>query len=447
MRLRNANAAVRTSAVVVAVCLVAAACGSGATSSGANGNGAATSTSSASSTSAAGSSEASSSMAVSGGAGASPAAGAATASCDPSASGPGVTAQQILLGTTMPLTGSGAAGGLGVKAGQDAYYAMLNAAGGIKGHQVKLSVLDDAYDPSTAQKQMRQLVENDKILAVSGGEGTPNFLGVVPYLKRENVPAIAPYAPSDTLGTMDTPNIFMVAVDYIKEFQILTNYVLGQGAPKKVALVGVSGNVGDNAKAGIDKAVAGKGIDVTYVPETPGTTDFTPIASSLRDSGADWVFLILTNADTGGLLKAMSRIGYTPKTAAWSGMSDDSYIKEFGSLSQDMVVALETADLGSTNPLVQKFVADFKKQTGKAPTKFNEMGWAQAQVTAQGLLQAKGLNRPCLVAAMEGMSNFQTGIYPPITFGADKRVGVNAVGIGRIKGDALTVAVESQSTN
>lgn len=372
---------------------------------------------------------------------------AATASCDPSATGPGVTTQQILLGTTMPLTGSGAAGGLGVKAGQDAYYATLNAAGGIKGHQVKLNVLDDAYDPSTAQKQMRQLVENDKILAVSGGEGTPNFLGVVPYLKRENVPAIAPYAPSDTLGTMANPNIFMVAVDYIKEFQILTNYVLTQGAPKKVALVGVSGNVGDNAKAGMDKAVAGKGIDVTYVPETPGTTDFTPIASSLRDSGADWVFLILTNADTGGLLKAMSRIGYTPKTAAWSGMSDDSYIKEFGSLSQDMVVALETADLGSTNPLVQKFVADFKKQTGKAPTKFNEMGWAQAQVTAEGLRQAKGLNRPCLVAAMEGMSNFQTGIYPPITFGAGKRVGVNAVGIGRIKGDALTVAVESQSTN
>lgn len=437
MRLRIANLAPRSAVVVVAVCLLAAGCGSGATTSAGNGAGA-------------GKPATSSNSAATGGsppAGASAATGSSTSSCDPSAAGPGVTAQQILLGTTMPLTGSGAAGGLGVKAGQDAYYAMLNATGGINGHQVKLSVLDDAYDPSTAQKQMRQLVENDKILAVSGGEGTPNFLGVVPYLKRENVPAVAPYAPSDTLGTMTNPNIFMVAVDYVKEFQILTKHVLGQDSPKKIALVGVSGNVGDNAKAGMDKAVAGKAVEVTYVPETPGTTDFTPIASGLRDSGADWVFLILTNADTGGLLKAMSRIGYTPKTAAWSGMSDDSYIKEFGNLSQNMVVALETADLGSTNPLVQKFVSDFKKQTGNAPTKFNEMGWAQAQITAEGLKRAKGLNRPCLGAALAGLSNYQTGIYPPISFGPDKRAGVDAVGIGSIKGNGLTVIVESQSIN
>jgi len=452
---RVSGRASRSAVPFLALGLVLAACGSGATTSGGNSN--AGSASSPSSVGSPGSTTASDSTGgessdatATGDAGASSASsgsgsGAATPGCDPSATGPGVTSDQILLGTTMPLTGSAAAGGLGVKDGQEAYYAGLNAAGGIKGHKVKLNVLDDAYDPSTAQKQMRQLVENDMILAVSGGEGTPNFLGVVPYLKRENVPAIAPYAPSDTLGNMSNPNIFMVAIDYVKEFQILTNYVLSKGAPKKLALVGVSGNVGDNAKAGMDKAVAGKGVEVKYVPETPGTTDFTPIASSLRDSGADWVFLILTNSDTGGLLKAMSRIGYTPKTAAWSGMSDDSYIKEFGSLSQDMIVALETADLNSMNPLVKKFVSDYKAQTGKEPTKFNEMGWAQAQITAEGLKRAKGFNRPCLVAALEGMSKFETGIYPPITFGPDKRAGVDAVGIGTIKGDALSVIVESQS--
>lgn len=440
------------SAVTLAIGLMLAACGSGATTSGGNSNAGSTGSSGATTASSSAGGGGSTGTATTGGAGASSvssgsASGTATSACDASATGPGVTSDQILLGTTMPLTGSGAAGGLGVKAGQEAYYARLNADGGIKGHKIKLSVLDDAYDPSTAQKQMRQLVENDKILAVSGGEGTPNFLGVVPYLKRENVPAIAPYAPSDTLGNMSNPNVFMVAVDYVKEFQILTNYVLSKGTPKKLALVGVSGNVGDNAKAGMDKAVVGKGVEVTYVPETPGTTDFTPIASSLRDSGADWVFLILTNADTGGLLKAMSRIGYTPKTAAWSGMSDDSYIKEFGSLSQDMIVALETADLNSSNPLVKQFVSDYKSQTGKEPTKFNEMGWAQAQITAEGLKRAKGLNRPCLVAALEGISKFETGIYPPITFGPGKRAGVDAVGIGTIKGDTLSVVVESKSIN
>jgi branched-chain amino acid transport system substrate-binding protein len=390
----------------VSIALVTAACGAGATSSSASG---------------------------------------ASGSCDPKATGPGVTDKQILLGATMPLTGSGAAGGIGTREGQEAFYAKLNKDGGVQGRQVKVNVLDDAYDPSTAQKQMRQLVESDKILAVSGGEGTPNFLGVVPYLKRQNVPAIAPYAPSDTLGNMTNSNVFMATVDYTTEFEILAKYALQQGQPKKMALVGVAGNVGDNAKAGMEKAFQGKGVDLTYVPETPGTTDFTPIASQLKKSGAEWVFLILTNADTGGLLQAMSRIGYTPKTAAWAGMSDDSYIKEFGALSQNMIVALETAALDSKNPKVAQFVTDFTAQTGHAPTKFNELGWVQAQLTAEGLKQAKGLSRPCLVEALEGISGFDTGILPPVTWGKEDRSGVDAVGIGQIKGDRLTVLEETRS--
>jgi branched-chain amino acid transport system substrate-binding protein len=365
--------------------------------------------------------------------------------CDPKATGPGVTDSEIRVGTTMPLSGSGAAGGLGTKEGQEAYYAKLNAEGGVQGRQIKPIILDDAYDPSTAQKQMRQLVEKEEILVVSGGEGTPNFLGAVPYLDRKKVPAIAPYAPSDQLGGDKNQYVFMATVDYISEFEILTNYVLEQEQPKKMALVGVAGNVGDNAKLGMEKALEGKGTELLYVPETPGTTDFTPIATQLKQFDAEYVFLILTNADTGGLLQAMDRIGYTPKTGAWAGMSDDSYIKEFGALSQNMLVALETSSLKSDNAQVKQFVADFTKQTGKAPSKFNQLGWVQAQLTAEALKKAEGLSRGCVIEALETFENFETGIVPPVTWGKGDRAGVDAVGIAQIKGTELVVLEETQS--
>ncbi|GAA0409774.1 ABC transporter substrate-binding protein [Micromonospora gifhornensis] len=371
--------------------------------------------------------------------------GSSANGCDVKEIGPGVTDSEIRVGTTMPLSGSGAAGGLGTKEGQEAYYAKLNAEGGVQGRKIKPIILDDAYDPSTAQKQMRQLVEKEEILVVSGGEGTPNFLGAVPYLDRKKVPAIAPYAPSDELGGDKNQHVFMATVDYIQEFEILTDYVLDQETPKKMALVGVAGNVGDNAKLGMEKALEGKGIELLYVPETPGTTDFTPIATQLKQFDAEYVFLILTNADTGGLLQAMSRIGYTPKTGAWAGMSDDSYIKEFGALSQDMLVALETSSLESDNPLVKQFVADFTAQTGKAPSKFNQLGWVQAQLTAEALKRAEGLNRGCVVEALETFENFETGILPPVTWGKGDRAGVDAVGIGQIKGDKLVVLEETKS--
>ncbi|VXB08301.1 Branched chain amino acid ABC transporter periplasmic ligand-binding protein (fragment) [Aeromicrobium sp. 9AM] len=144
------------------------------------------------------------------------------------------------------------------------------------------------------------------MLAISGGMGTPNFLSTVPYLKQRDVPAIAPNAPSTQIGGTDTPSIFSATVDYEKQFTGLATYVFkDQPAPKRIALVGVAGDIGDSAKVGIEAAV-GDNSEILYVPEKPGTTDFGPIAAQLRRFDADWMFLIMTNADTGGLLKRRS---------------------------------------------------------------------------------------------------------------------------------------------
>jgi len=377
--------------------------------------------------------------------------GASTGSsggCDPQEKSPGVSASEISLGATMPLSGSGAAGGIGVRDGQQAYYSMVNKQGGIQGRKIKFTALDDQYSPAVAQTQMRQLVQQEKVFAISGGEGTPNFLGVVPYLDREKVPAVAPYAPSSEVGNMKAPHVYMATVDYVKEFQILTQFVLDENKaqpPKNLSLVGVSGNVGDNAKEGMQKALTGKNISLRYFPETPGTSDFTPMATQLKQENADWVFLIITNTDTGQLIQAMKRIGYTPKFITWAGMADDAYIKEFGPVSQDLYMALETADLNSQNPKVQEFVRQFKAETGKAPSKFDELGWSQAQLTAEGLRRAKALTRSCLEAALQGISNLDTGLIPPVTWGPQDRAGVDAVGIGQIRGNQLRVVSETRS--
>lgn len=381
------------------------------------------------------------------GGGSSSSAGTA-AVCDEKEGAPGVTGSEISLGATMPLSGSAAAGGIGARNGQQAYYNMINKQGGIHGHKIKLTVLDDQYSPAVAQKQMRQLVQQEKVFAISGGEGTPNFLGVVPYLQREKVPAVAPYAPSSDLGTMKAPHVYMSTVDYVKEFEILTQFVLDTDKaqpPKKLSLVGVAGNVGDNAKEGMEKRLAGKDISVRYFPETPGTSDFTPMATQLKQENADWVFLIITNTDTGQLIQAMKRIGYTPKFITWAGMADNAYIKEFGPISQGLYMALETADLNSTNPKVQEFVKQFTAETGKAPGKFDELGWSQAQLTAEGLRRAKALTRSCLEAALQSISNLDTGLVPPVTWGPEDRAGVDAVGIGQIVGDKLRVISETRS--
>ncbi len=157
------------------------------------------------------------------------------------------------------------------------------------------------------------------------------------------------------------------------------------------------------------------------------------------------MYLILTNSDTGQLLEAMSRIGYKPQTAAWAGMDDEDYIKAFGHLSQGMIIAEETAKVDSQDALVQKFVADFKTKTGRAPGKFEELGWVQAQITVKALQDSKALTRSCVMAALEGIKDFQTGILPSITFGPEIRQGVNAVGLVKLDGEHTVEVVPFRS--
>lgn len=356
--------------------------------------------------------------------------------CDPNEEAPGITETSIKVGATMPLSGGGAVAGIGTRDGAQAYYDMINAKGGVQGRKIEYIVLDDEYSPARAQAQMRSLVQRDGIFVVAGGEGTPNFLGVVEFLEREGIPAIAPYAPSSELGTMATRHVFMTAVDYITQFEIMTRYVIENHKPTSLALVGVQGNVGDDALAGMKKAIGDLGIPVTYIPEVPGTPDLTPIATQLREAGADWTFLIITNTDTGQLLQAMKRIGYEPRTAAWAGMDDADYITPFGDVSQGMIVAEETAHLESADPLAVEARAAFEAQAGRKMTKFNQLGWVQAQILVEALENAEALTRSCVMASLEGMKDFQTGILPPITFGADTRMGVSDMGLVEIRGDA-----------
>ncbi len=359
------------------------------------------------------------------------------ANCNTSQPTQGVTSSQITLGETLPLTTAGPSPQQTVD-GSQAYYDMINAAGGVKGRKIKLIARDDQYNPSMALQQMRNLVQQDKIFAVAGGQGTPNFLAQAPFLNTQAVPAIAPYAPSSELGNMKYPHVYMTSVNYITEFQIMTRRVLDNFSPKGFGLVGVQGNVGDDSKQGMKQAIGSSGKPLLYIPEQPGTPDLTPIATQLKSSGADWVFLILTPSDTGGLLKAMQRIGYQPRLAAWAGMSDQTYIDQFGDLSQGMIVAQELALPDASDPDVQKYVQQFTKQTGRAPSGFNNsLGWSQAELTVKALQDAPALTRSCVEYALNQVKDFKTGILPPITFGASERQGVNAVGLVQIEGKTV----------
>lgn len=352
-------------------------------------------------------------------------------------SSPGVSKNSITLGTTLPLTGSAATTGLNAKLGEQAAVDYVNGKGGVNGRDIKIEFLDDAYDPAKAQANVRELIQQKDAFMIVGGSGTGTILAWAPALSQFKVPAVGPYAGSSNLGTMKTPFLYMLFPHYGDQLATLTKYAVEQNQSKKVAVVSISGDILKDAKAGVDKALEGTSVSVKYFPETPGTTNFAPLATSVKASGADLVVLMMTNGDTAGFLNATRRLGYKPKLAAWPGMADASWIDAYGDISEGMLVANPVANPSSDVDEVVDFASTFEKQTGKKPTLFNEIGWIQAMTAIRAIEEAKHPTRPCVIESLNSFDEVTTGLVPPLTFGKDDRQGSTAVEIDVIHNSKL----------
>ena len=94
----------------------------------------------------------------------------------PATSGtPGVTATQILLGGTGPLSGPESQYEP-VLTGAQAYFSYVNDHGGVYGRKIVYKVEDDSYDPAKTVQFTRKLVEQDKVFAIFNTIGTEHSL-------------------------------------------------------------------------------------------------------------------------------------------------------------------------------------------------------------------------------------------------------------------------------
>ncbi|PLX66897.1 MAG: hypothetical protein C0607_22650 [Azoarcus sp.] len=79
---------------------------------------------------------------------------------------PAATAAEIVIGQVAPFTGTLAPTGNDVKLGIQAYFARVNAEGGVRGNTLRLVSRDDGYKVEDTLKQTTELIERDAPVAL-----------------------------------------------------------------------------------------------------------------------------------------------------------------------------------------------------------------------------------------------------------------------------------------
>lgn len=112
--------------------------------------------------------------------------GAGAAGSPARQSDPGVSADEILIGSSATLSGPTGFLGDELTGAVDAYFETVNARGGIGGRKLKLITYDDGGDPTKLLTNFRRLVEQDHVVALVTGFGDV----ALDYVARQKVPTI-----------------------------------------------------------------------------------------------------------------------------------------------------------------------------------------------------------------------------------------------------------------
>jgi len=360
----------------------------------------------------------------------------------------GVTDDEIVLGNTNILSGNIAFIGEDANEGFLVPIEQLNEAGGVDGRQVRLISYDDAYTPAKALDGTRRLVEQDNIFAWAGGVGTPTYLAVVPLLEEAEIPAITPFAPARSIGTMDHPLTYMTWANFIVEYETTANYLVeneGMGTTGgDVAFIRFDTEHGEDALQGAKNALAKVDADVILdIPTTPETTDYSGVALQVKNSGAEWIGVQLSSENGGNLLNAMKEIGYEPKMFTQSDYSDVSFVENFPDVAEGVYGALSTRIFEDPpNETLQQHMEDLEAATGSEMTQWRAIGYQQGLLTAEALKRMEAPTRECLIEALQSIENFDTGIQAPVTFGPEERMGIDTVGVFQIQDGKVTIIKE-----
>lgn len=344
----------------------------------------------------------------------------------------GASDTEIRIGNFVPYSGPVSAYGTIGKA-HAAYFAKINAEGGINGRKITYLSADDAYNPAQSVEQTRKLVERDGVLLMFGALGTSHNQAVHRYMNQRKVPQLFVSTGATRWGD---PKNFPWTMGWQPTYQLegrtFAQHILATRPQAKVAVLMQNDDFGKDYLKGVldgfgEQAKQRIVVQQTYEVGDP-TVDSQMVA--LKGSGADTFINISTPKFAAQSIRKAADIGWKPAHYLVSvSLSISSVLKPAGLDNARGVMTAsylrEPSDpTNQGTPELAGYLA-FMKQfypAGDPNDSLNVIGYSQAQTLVQVLRQAGDeLTRANIMRQAASLKMDLPMLYPGISLqtGAD----------------------------
>jgi ABC-type branched-subunit amino acid transport system substrate-binding protein len=141
---------------------------------------------------------------------------ACAAGAQPAKKTPGVTGNQILIGSCSALDGPAKFLGTQTIVGATTYLNHVNAEGGVDGRRIQLLAFDDGYEPANAENCFKRLMK-ENVFAAGFFVGTPTAARYVPMAEANKVPVVGLFTGAELLYSPLKHYVLNVRASYYDE--------------------------------------------------------------------------------------------------------------------------------------------------------------------------------------------------------------------------------------
>jgi branched-chain amino acid transport system substrate-binding protein len=290
--------------------------------------------------------------------------------------------EPIRLGLLTVKTGPLASGGIDMEKALVMYLRERNNT--LAGRKVDLTVADTAGAPATARTKMQELVERDKVHAVTGPLDAGSALAIDDYIRDKQIPTLSVAAAEDM--TQRKPNPWFVRATSTSSHcsQPLADYCYKTLKYRRMAVIADDIPYGHEMCAGFQRVfedAGGKIVQKLFPPLT--VPDYGTYLAQMK-TNIDCIFLGFAGSNGFRWYRQFNEYGLKGKINVVGGMTafDEAVLRNMGDEALGILTACwYSAELD--NPINRKFAPAFR-----AEMKYDPGFYAAAMYTNGAVFQA-----------------------------------------------------------
>jgi branched-chain amino acid transport system substrate-binding protein len=292
----------------------------------------------------------------------------------------------------------------------------INAKGGVLGRKLEMVVADETENPETGISAIKKLTADEKVDVLIGGYTSGVTLAQLPHISAAKTIYLGVGAASPAITAkvkQDYDNykyIFRVGPIHAghqarQVTGFISGFIKGELGISKIAIVGENAKWVQDLVPLLKKGATDAGADVRFSELFDAqTSDFSPLFSKVKDSGAQYLIVILSHASSDVFAKQWHDSRFP---MPYGGIDVKSMDGDFCDRVGGKSISELAANFAVRAPLTPKtipFFDEFKKRTNRSPV-YTAFGANDSVfIYAQAVERAKSTEPNAVIKELEKTS-------------------------------------------